>query len=119
MIYLTPGLVDDLQCSHLWTQERMKLHVQSLVHQVSSCAPKVGALMKLICVMVMMTVVKLMMRLMSCVDVTVNSINVSMVVDVSVPGSVVMVDINALIGRTSGTVLASTLITLFKSGTCQ
>ena len=113
MIYLTPGLVDDLQCSHLWTQERMKLHVQSLVHQVSSCAPKVGALMKLICVMVMMTVVKLMMRLMNCVDVTVNSISVSMVVDVSVPSFDVMADFNVRIGRMNGTV-SELIITLSK-----
>ena len=54
----------------------------------------------------MRTVVRLMMRMVGCVNVQVNSTSVITVVDVSVPVSGVMADISALTDPMSGAVSA-------------
>ena len=84
----------------------MKWPVQFHVHRVSSFAPKVGVLMRHCYAMDMRTVVRLKMRMMGCANVQVNSISVSMVVDVSMPVLDVTADINVLTDQMSGTVSA-------------
>ena len=84
----------------------MKWPVQFHVHRVSSFAPKVGVLMRHCYAMDMRTVVRLMMRMVGCVNVQVNSTSVITVVDVSVPVSGVMADISALTDPMSGAVSA-------------
>ena len=84
----------------------MKWPVQFHVHRVSSFALKVGVLMRHCYAIDMRTVVRLMMRMVRCVNVQVNITSVITVVDVSVPVSGVMADISALTDPMSGAVSA-------------